>query len=285
MRIIDAHCHIYPEKIASKAIDGISSFYGLAGGETPSDEMALKLKQAGFSVTNKGTVEDLIAKETKSGVTHFLCHSVATDPSQVRSINEFISSAVAKYPGMITGFGSLNPYSEDIRGDLEHLVELGLKGVKLHPDTQRFVLDSDMSVDMCHMIADLGLTVLVHCGDYRYDYSNPDRVASFLKKVPELTVIGAHFGGWSKWQQAFELLPGISDKFYVDLSSSLYALSPESAKLMIRKYGADKVLFGTDYPMWDIAPELRRMTKLGLSKEEKELIYHANAERLLGLDN
>ena len=288
MRIVDAHCHIYPEEIAPRAIDGISSFYGIKRsdeGFTASDEVGSALKDAGFCTTNKGTVSDLIAKETKAGVTHFLCHSVATDPSQVRNINTFISSEVAKHPGLITGFGTLNPYSEHIEDDLAHLLDLGLKGVKLHPDTQRFELDGKRSLKLAGMISDSKLTVLVHCGDYRYDYSNPERVRSFIKKMPDLTIIGAHFGGWSKWRQAYDLLPGLSDRFYVDLSSSLYALSPESARDMIRKFGADRVLFGTDYPMWDIATELKRMTKLGLSKEEKELIYHANAERLLGIDN
>ena len=288
MHIVDAHCHIYPEAIARKAIVGISNFYGIKrndDGSFTADEVGTKLKEAGFSVSNKGTVDDLIAKESKHGVTHYLCHSVATDPSQVTPINFFISQEVAKHPGLITGFGTLHPDSETVEDDLRNLARLGLKGVKLHPDTQRFELDGEKSIRLCRMIADLKLPVLVHCGDYRYDYSNPERVKNFLAKLPELTVIGAHLGGWSKWQQAYELLPGVSDNFYVDLSSSLYALSAESAKLMIRKYGADKVLFGTDYPMWDIGDEIKRMTKLGLAKEEKELIYYANAERLLGLGN
>ena len=106
-RIFDSHCHIYPEKIAAKAVDAIGKFYDI--------EMDLD-----------GTVAGLIASGNKAGVTDFLVHSVATTPKQVKSINEFIASEVHKNPEHLTGFGSLHPDSEDIEGDVEHLISLGL---------------------------------------------------------------------------------------------------------------------------------------------------------------
>ncbi|SRR5574344_221847 len=264
--IIDAHCHIYPRKIAPKAVEGINRFYDL-------------------KMDAKGTVEDLLEREMKAGVTHFLCHSVATKPEQVNSINEFISEEVKLHKGLITGFGTLHPDSEDMEGDISRLIELGLEGVKMHPDFQHYHIDGERSVRLSHMVADAGLPILVHCGDYRYDLSNPERVANFLKKVPEITMIGAHFGGWSMWDEAAQLLAGRFKNLYVDCSSSLYALEPGRATELVREYGADRVLFGTDYPMWDINDELERFSKMDLTDEERRMVLCDNAVRLLKIDD
>ena len=108
-KVINSHCHIYPDKIAAKAVKGIRDFYDL--------HMSLN-----------GTVDDLIEDGNKVGVVHYLIHSVATTPKQVKSINEFISFEVKSHPGLFTGFGTLHPDSEDIEGDLDYIIELGPEG-------------------------------------------------------------------------------------------------------------------------------------------------------------
>ena len=252
-KIINAHCHIYPEKIASKAVLGIRDFYDL--------DMSLN-----------GTVDDLIKDGDKIGVTHYLVHSVATTPKQVRSINEFI----------FTGFGTLHPQSSDIKGDFEYLLELGLKGVKLHPDFQRFPLDGDEAFKIGEIVSKKDFPVLIHCGDFRYNYSNPEQLKAFLDKFPNLTVIGAHFAGWSVWQRAAQELAG-TPNLYVDLSSSLYALPSDVVADLINAYGEDKVLWGTDYPMWDSVSEMEYFNKLNLNENVRKKILYENAHKLLKL--
>ena len=262
-KIINAHCHIYPEKIASKAVLGIRDFYDL--------DMSLN-----------GTVNDLIKDGDKVGVTHYLIHSVATTPKQVKSINEFISSEVNAHPDLFTGFGSLHPDSDDIQRDFDYLIELGLKGVKLHPDFQRFALNEKRAYKIGEVINEGDVPVLIHCGDFRYNYSNPEQLKPFLEKFPNLTVIGAHFAGWSVWEKATNELSGIPN-LYVDLSSSLYDLTPETALRLIHEYGADKVLWGTDYPMWDSVSEMQYFNKLALTDDEKSKILYENAAKILNI--
>ena len=105
------------------------------------------------------------------------------------------------------------------------------------------------------------------------------RIVRVLEAFPSLTVVGAHLGGWSVWEDAERLLPHYPN-FHVDCSSSMYALSPQKTLEIIRAYGADRVLFGTDYPMWSVEKELERFDALNLTQEERELILHSNAERL-----
>lgn len=263
-KVINAHCHIYPTKIASRAVEGIRDFYDL--------DMSLK-----------GMSEDLIQDGEKVGVVHYLVHSVATTPKQVRSINEFISSEVKAHPDLFSGFGTLHPDSDDIQGDFDHLVGLGLKGVKLHPDFQRFALNEERAFKIGEVVNDGGVPLMIHCGDFRYNYSNPEQLKPFLEKFPDLLVIGAHFAGWSMWEGATKELAG-TPNLVVDLSSSLYALSPQTAKELIHAYGADKVLWGSDYPMWESESEMDYFNNIDLTPEERNMILYENAARILKLD-
>lgn len=267
-KIIDAHCHIYPPKIAERALEGIRGFYKLDAPE-----------QTG---RNDGTLETLIELGQEQGVTHFLCHSVATVPEQVQSINNFISQSQEAHPDVVIGFGTLHPESPDIKADLDYLIANGLKGVKLHPDFQGFALDSGRAYEMGEMIRDAGLPVLIHCGDPRYDRSNPPQLKKFLDELPDLTVIGAHLGGWKAWDEAVNEFAG-RPSFYVDCSSSMYWLDNDSARSIIRRYGADRVMFGTDYPVWRIDHEIARVEALGLTPEEEDMIFYGTAAKLLGV--
>ena len=263
-KIVNAHCHIYPDKIAEKAVLGIRDFYDL--------DMSLN-----------GKLDDLIRDGNKVGVTHYLVHSVATTPKQVKSINEFIAEAVNTHPDIFTGFGTLHPDSEDIQGDFDYLIELGLKGVKVHPDFQQFAMNEERAFKIGEVVSKGKVPMLVHCGDFRYNYSNPEQIKPFLERFPDITFIGAHFAGWSVWEEATRQLAG-TPNLYVDLSSSLYDLSPETALELIHAYGSDRVLWGTDYPMWESDSEMDYFNKIDLTDEERSQILYDNAAKILNLD-
>ena len=260
--IIDSHCHIYPDKIAQKASNATADFYELP----PSMD---------------GTIGTLIEHGTAVGIDHFIVQSVATTPKQVSSINNFIATAVRESNGRFTGLGTLHPDSEDMAADVEEIISLGLRGVKIHPDIQRVQLDDPRMMRM-YELCEGRLPMLIHTGDKRYDNSNPNRLLPIINKYKDLTVIGAHFGGWSIWEEAWREYAG-RDNFYVDCSSSLYAISPEKARELISIYGEDRVLFGTDYPLWTPESEIERFMRLELTEKEREDILYNNAARLFGI--
>lgn len=261
-RIIDAHCHIYPDRIAQKASDSTADFY----------KMPSRLD---------GKMSTLIERGERAGIQHFVVQSVATAPKQVSSINRFIADAVERSNGRFTGLGTLHPDSDDIDADIDEIINLGLKGVKLHPDIQKVGIDDRRMYRIYERLSGT-LPILMHTGDSRFDYSNPNRMQPILDKFGNLTVIGAHFGGWSVWDEATARL-GRYENFYVDCSSSLYAMSAERARELIEAYGTDKVLFGTDYPMWEPESEIEMFFKIKLSEQEREDILHNNAARLFGI--
>lgn len=260
---VDAHCHIYPEKIAAKAVNGTDTFYGITS-------------------KRNGLVSDMLSQGDSLSIDHFVIHSVASVPKQVKSINEFISNEEKESGGRFTGLGTLHPDSLDIEGDFEHLCELSLHGVKLHPDIQNFKIDDKRCFKIYELCEKMGLPILMHTGDYRYDRSNPDRLLPVLEKFPSLTVIAAHFGGWSVWDEALKKLSGIPN-LYFDTCSSFDFLSDEKIKELIYGYGCDRVLFATDYPMWNAKEELERLLSLGLTDGEYKLILGKNAARVYGI--
>ena len=262
--IIDSHCHVYPDKIADKAVEGIGKFYDL-------------------SMYYDGRYSTLVEHGSKIGVKHYVIFSVATTPKQVHSINTYIADTVRQAEGLMTGLCALQPDSEDIEGDIDEIISLGLKGVKMHPDFQKFAIDDKKCYKIYEMCQKNNLPVLLHTGDSRYDYSNPERMKRVLEDFPELIVIGAHFGGWSCWKQAAETLSGYKN-FYVDCSSSFDWLTSEESRDLVRKYGADHVLFATDFPMWNHETELERFNEMNLTDEENRLILYKNALKLFSID-
>lgn len=258
--IIDAHAHIYPAKIAAKAVKAIGGFYDMP-------------------MRGKGTEEDLESLGAKAGIHRFIVSSSASDPSQVTAINDFIAAACVRHPNFI-GFGTMHPDFPHPEREIERMVALGLKGVKIHSDCQQINMDTPKFMPIYEMLEGT-LPILFHVGDYRMDFSSPVRLLGILKRFPRLTVIAAHLGGYSVWEQLGQVLLG--QNVYLDTSSSLMFLEKEKAVSLIRRHGVDRVLFGTDYPMWIHREELKRFLDLGLTEEENQKILSGNARRLLGV--
>ncbi|MCM1322073.1 MAG: amidohydrolase family protein [Bacteroides sp.] len=265
-RIIDFHAHIYPRKIAQKATQSVGKFY-----DAP--------------IAWHGLSEELLKSGAAIGVEKYVVHSVATKPEQVISINDFIIAECAEHSQFI-GFATMHPgfAGAEYGGfgtELERIKRLGLRGVKLHPDFQKFAADDAVMDDAYDIMASLHLPVLFHAGDSRYHFSNPALIAHVLEKHPALTVIAAHFGGYTEWQESEEYLCG--KNVYFDTSSTSWKLSVEKQREMIQKHGCERFLFGSDFPMWDHADEFSRYRQLELTETQNRAILYENAEKLLGL--
>ena len=263
MRIIDSHCHVYPQAIAAKAVKGVSEFYDGVGDSC--DGLASTVK------------EDW----KKKGVDHAIIFSVATTLHQVDSINRFIAKTVAESDGFFTGLGAMYQDYPDMGEAVKTMVSMGLKGVKMHLEMQGCAIDDPRLLALYEACANT-IPVYLHTGDKRYDYSNPNRLKRVLKMFPHTTFIGAHFGGWSIWEEATRELHGF-DNLYVDSSSTFHWVEHSKVKDYIRAYGSDRVMFGSDFPMWDVEHEIRYMLELKLTDEEYENVFHKTAERVFDI--
>ena len=261
MQIIDIHTHVYPDKVAKKASDSIRDFYAIYGGQMD------------------GTVEMLLERGKEAGISKYVILPVSNAANRVRSINSFILEQTAAHDCFI-GFGTLHADMENLEEEAEWILSSGLKGIKMHPDSQRFDIDDPRLFPMYEQIQDK-IPLMLHMGDPRYDFSHPARLKRILGLFPRLQVIAAHFGGYSMPETAKELLWDTDCVF--DISSAMMFMEPGEAERYINSYGAERMAYGTDYPLWDPVEEVERFRKLKLTDAQFEQIAHKTAERILGL--
>jgi len=260
--IIDAHAHIFPEKIAERAVASIGGFYDL-------------------TMHRQGTAQALLESLRAAGVGRCLVCSTATKPEQVRHINDFIYAQCRLHPEFV-GFATLHPDMEGLEEEVERILARGYYGVKLHPDFQRFYID-DPAVYPLYRLLEGKLPILFHTGDARYDYSAPARLAKVSGHFPGLRCIAAHFGGYQRWEEAAAAYE--SPNIFMDTSSTLFTLPVREAYRFFERYGVSRFFFGTDFPMWSHEGELARFDSLGLSKEDRKAILSENFRREILLQN
>ncbi len=259
--IIDAHTHIFPSKIATKATATIGAFYGIDMDMPGSVESLLQYKMIDKAV---------------------VCSS-ATTTHQVSAINDFIFTQ-CKANKKLAGLATLAPdmTKETAKAEIARLADCKIHGFKFHPDFQNYQFDDKSVYPLYELICELGYPILVHAGDKRYSRSGPVNVATVAKDFPELKICAAHFGGYSEWDKLSEY-EGLSNVWF-DTCSSLPFITPEVAKGFIDRFGADKFMFGSDFPMWRPDEEIERFEKIDLSQAEKDLIYYKNAIEFYGID-
>ena len=263
---IDMHAHIYPQKIALKAMHNIEAFYGIDAVEK-----------------TDGTPETLLELGKKINVVRFLVHSTATKVEQVGRINDFISAQIQEHPEFI-GFGTLHfdMTAEEIRTEAERAKKIGIRGIKLHPDCQHFFIDAPIMDNVYSACSDYELPILMHTGDDRYENSRPEKMAAVAKRFPRCRFIAAHFGGYSAWEHVgcYEDTQNV----WFDTSSTLFKIQKGEPERLIEKFGADRFFFGTDYPLFGAEQELARFRRLDLDDATQEKILYKNAVEFLRLN-
>lgn len=253
MPILDFHAHAYPERIAPLSAANIRRHYHL-------------------EVHGTGLIDDLKARAAEAGVDYLVILAVAAKPGQGVTVNNWLAEHTGEH---VIGFGGLHPHCKHLREEMDRVLTLGFRGIKLHPDFQHVAADDPAYDPIYDFAAQTHLPVLVHAGDVFTPYSSPARVAKMLARFPNVTVIVPHLGGYSEWDESERHI--IGKNCYIDTSSALWALPPEKARELIRRHGVERVLFGTDYPIRTQAEELALLRGLGLTDEEERLILFENA--------
>jgi predicted TIM-barrel fold metal-dependent hydrolase len=263
MKYFDAHTHIFPAKIAEKAVTFLEDYYH-------------------HRWPGSGDINDLLSAMDQAQVSASLIFSCATRPEQVTAANDFLAAAQNKFPGRFYAFGTLHPDHKDISGEFQRIKDLGLKGLKIHPDFQKIYINEPKMMRIYELAGD-SFPVTIHMGDRRTDFSSPWRLAKVLDELPHLKVIAAHFGGYSEWDEVKRHLVG--REVWFDTSSTFWELPAENAREIALAHGTDKILFASDYPASLPAQAIADVLTMNLSDEDNEKIFHLNAEKLFGLEH
>lgn len=262
--IIDAHAHIYPEKIAHKAAQNISRFYD-------------GIDQCG------GSVPELLELMDLQGIDLAVVNSAAMTPHQVESINHFLLESAAAHPDRFVPLGTLHPDSthEEQENHVRFLKDNNMHGIKIHPDMLAMAIDDPRMQHIYALCQEASIPVLLHTGDSRYDFTNPNRLKPMVKQFPRLTFIGGHFAGREFYREAAEEFRDCPNLF-ADCSSSFLWLEKEEALHCLRTFTADRIMFGTDHPVFRPNFDLDYLFSLPLSHEELEKILSGTVQKVFG---
>jgi predicted TIM-barrel fold metal-dependent hydrolase len=257
--IIDMHTHVFPGRLAA-AVPAIAG-------------------RAGIAPVCDGTVDGLNDLMRRAGIDRAVVVPVATKPSQVRSINEWLATLDDE---RIEPFGAIHPYMDDAEAELERLAALGFRGVKLHPEYQIFRPDDERLDPLYAAAARLNLIVYFHAGEdlsVPHVHSTPRAFCRILDAHPTLTVVLAHMGGFRQWHDVVEHLGGRD--VYFDTSFTVPFLGKPGFLQLIRELGVGRIIFGSDAPWADPVTELALLRAMELSPDDLAAILWRNAERLL----
>jgi predicted TIM-barrel fold metal-dependent hydrolase len=247
---IDIHTHAYHPKIADKVLAQLEDHYGI-------------------HPVGTGQIDDLIARAKKAGLDRVVVHNAATAPAQVVPANNWAIRIHREYPEVLA-FGTLHTDFPDFDRELDRLWRSGIKGIKFHADFQGFRLDDRKLWPIFEALSGR-FVVMLHVGDRLPPAENnscPAKVAAILRDFPNLTVIAAHMGGYLHWQYALEHLVG--KDVYIDTSSTLAFIDDDTLSRIVSGHPRDRILFGSDYPLFDPGEEIGRLRKR-LSLRDTEL--------------
>ena len=140
--LIDFHVHLFPDALAPRALEHLRGI-------------------AQSSTHTLGTVTDTLRAMDEANVDISVVQSIATNPGQQKNVNDF---AAAIQGERLVCFGSVHPSAPDMVEELYRIRELGLKGIKLHPDYQAFYVDDPHLAPLYETAQALGLPILFHAG-------------------------------------------------------------------------------------------------------------------------
>lgn len=270
--IIDFHTHVFPDKIAAKTIDFL-------------------MDKGNIQAYGDGSLDNLQEKMRESGTDKALVLPVCTKPSQFDSVNKF-AYFLNNDVDNIYSFGGIHPMNDNKREKLEYLKSMGFEGIKLHPDYQETYINDENYFELIKTAVELDMFVTIHSGvDVAYPddvHCPPSESVKLIDRIykdvenPEPRIILAHLGGIDLYDDVEKYLVG--KPVYFDLAVILSMAPKEQIERIIKNHGADKVLYASDYPWSVLKDNIRLMNELNLSDEEKELILHKNAEKILGIE-
>jgi len=259
--VVDFHVHCFPDQLAATAVPALA-------------------QRAGIPARLNGTVDDIKKSMKKANISKSVVLSIATKPTQTEKINNW---AAEIQDDRIIAFGSIHPDYKEWEDELRRIKELGLKGIKLHPDYQEFFVDEERMFPIYELAFRLGLIILFHAGvDIGLPapfHCTPDRLLKVVRAFPQGKIIAAHMGGYQYWNEVENLLVG--ENLYFDTSYSFGWLDEVQGKRIIKNHDYRKILFATDSPWGDQAEEVTKIKGLSLGNKVEDAILSGNAEKLL----
>lgn len=262
--MIDFHAHAFADALAPRALANLSQASG------------------GLAPRTDGTLSGAAALFQAAGVEWGVIANIATKPSHQHTVNEW---AARHNERPFVQFGSVHPDAPDALEELEYIAASGLKGVKFHPEYQRFYVDEPRMKPIYRKLASLGLIALFHAG---WDiglpppcHCAPEMLARALPWFDGAPVVAAHLGGWQMAERVVSHLCGLP--LYFDTAYCAAHVPVWQVRMLLDRHGVQRILLGSDLPWSHPLEEARLLQTILGQGADYRAVTDGNARRLLGL--
>lgn len=276
--IIDIHTHIFPRGICKKREN---YFY---------DEPDFKLLYDSPKARLVGAHE-LIQAMDENGVEKSVVFGFPWNRfDTVKFQNDYILEMIQAYPDRLTGFCCLDPAHPSATQEVNRCVQGGMKGVGELAFYQSGIDEKtlDMLLPVMSLCSERKLPVLIHTNEsigHSYPGKAPvtlPEIYRLAKRFPDNSIILAHWGGGLFFynllkKEVRETLKNV----YVDTAASPFLYDTAIYPVAVKIFGAEKILFGSDFPLLKPSRYFNEMKNTGLSDHDMNLICGENAEKLL----
>ena len=253
----------------------------------------------------EGTISKLLDCMDAHGIDRAVCfapfpHHMAG--AGMGNANAWLDGVISSHRDRLAAFGSVNPEAGDAPLEVSRLVDMGVKGIKLHPAAQEFAINSRRARPFYEAASDAGMVLTFHTGVHSAPITKtrPALIDDLLFDYPGIVVTLEHLGGRAFRDEAVGVLqnhrqsdgPNAPGRAYGGLTSVLavprshpWRLSAEETSDIVATVGAELLIFGLDFPY--NPPEhpgrlLREIRALGLPHDQYELLTGGNLRRLVG---
>lgn len=237
------------------------------------------------------TAEELIASMDQAEInTSVILNTGWISQELCAQINDYVLEAAARYPDRLVAFCAVQPKAgEAAIAELERCARGGARGIgELRPDIQGFDLgDKELMEPFAEVARRYHLLFLIHASEpvgHQYPGKGtitPDTLYRFICNFPELRVICAHWGGGLPF---YALMPEVASALantFFDTAATPFLYQPQIFKHIADIAGADKILFGSDYPLMSPKRVMAQIESIDLPREIEAMILGGNARRLL----
>lgn len=210
--------------------------------------------------------------------------------------NRFYADLLRRYPDRLLVFASIQPGDPEVLDEIDRAQDAGFTGLgEIHPQAQGFTLEDSCWLRILEHVTDKGLPINLHVTDPDSP-SYPGRVDTPLEPYlamasvwPNQVFILAHLGGGIPWKFKDRLKDLRKTQLYLDCSAAPLLYDSDILVRCAQSYGADRLLFGTDYPLRVFPKRQRRpefaqmrewVQSSGLTEAELALVFNENAKRL-----
>jgi len=250
--VFDCHTHVFPPRIGPR----LAAAVGREFGRDPAGD---------------GSAEDLLKHLDRAGLDGAICFTAALKPDQMIPANSWMIS-VGRAHARLIPLGAVHPAHPAWPDELDRLERHGIKGLKIHPDLAGIPLASPLWEPLWEAARNRFL-IMIHMGPTKPGgptLSRPRDLAVILDQHPGLRVVAAHLGGLHLWEETLTHLAGRD--LDLDTSCCPGVVPPAVLTSLLRQHGPERIVFGSDYPLYAPHGELatlgRLLAPLGLSAEQ-----------------